>query len=85
MGWFSGCCQVLGSAQRRGLREVWIPSWNGGHMGDKGGLLGTRPLQMKGPVWALWLLPQWDGSLLSMWEECPAPSEIGWSPWCIGL
>lgn len=41
VGGFGGCCQVVGSAQRRELREVWIPSWNGGHMGHEGGLLGT--------------------------------------------
>lgn len=56
MGCFGGCCQLLGSVQRRGLREVWIPSWNGEHVGDEGGLLGTW--DMKGPAWAPWLLPQ---------------------------
>lgn len=78
---------MLGSAQRRELREVWIPSWNGGHMGHEGDFWGhgACPLQMKGLAWAWWVLPQWDGSVLRVWEECPAPSELGWSPWCVGL
>lgn len=45
----------------------------------------ASPRQMKGPAWVLWVLPQWDGSLVKMWEECPVPSELGWSPWCVGL
>lgn len=37
----------------------------------------ASPRQMKGPAWVLWVLPQWDGSLVKMWEECPVPSELG--------